>query len=65
MQDDGGGGEAVKRPLRGPWCAGGEARRYFLALPHARAKLCPTVQAGKPMTVQGDGAGGVDWPLTR
>ena len=57
-------GRAVKRPLRAPWCAAGELRLYFLALPPARAKLCLTVQAGKPMTVQGDGAGGFrNYPL--
>jgi hypothetical protein len=39
--------------------AAGELRINFLALPCRRARIRLTVQAGKPMTVQGDGAGGV------
>ena len=38
--------------------AAGELRINFLALPCRRARIRLTVQAGKPMTVQGDGAGG-------
>ena len=38
--------------------AAGELRINFLALPCPRARIRLTVQAGKSMTVQGDGAGG-------
>ena len=46
-------------PLRAPHLAAGALRINFLALPCPRARIRLTVQAGKPMTVQGDdGAGG-------